>query len=174
MAKDFTNVAQLIEEMNIPKSAKTDIQHHIQHRKIALKLTQMRIERKISQQEMARRCRWSQSRISKMESKPDKDIKLGDLLTYSQALKTSLELHINTEEKNLSEKMIMHIKCLETLLKQLKETCQGDQEMEQAANHFHEECLRNILRIMKRHHVNTETHERPELSVVITEEEAIA
>ena len=86
MAKRYKNVAEMVQGMDLPPDQKKRQMEYLHARQLSRTLTVMRAQTGLSQVQVAEKLGWSQGRVSKLESKTDRDISVGDLLDYLKAL----------------------------------------------------------------------------------------
>ena len=92
MKMRYSSVADVLHSMDIPEGQKKRQVEYIKARQLSRLLSVMRSEKKMSQTQAAEKLGWSQGRVSKLETKEDRAVSVGDLLDYANAL--DLEMSI--------------------------------------------------------------------------------
>ena len=88
----YGSVADVLNSMDIPEGQKKRQVEYIKARQLSRLLSVMRSQKKMSQTQAAEKLGWSQGRVSKLETKEDRVVSVGDLLDYANAL--DLEMSI--------------------------------------------------------------------------------
>ena len=150
MNKKYTHVTELIESMDLPKAQKKEQIDYINNRRLSRLLTVMRSQKKMSQQDAAKKCGCTQSRISKLEYKEDRKITIGELLDYSDALDLEMSIIFLPKKIKIVDRIKLHAAQIEHLLSRLVSLSKGDKTMANAVSAFHNECLLNMFSIIKK------------------------
>jgi transcriptional regulator with XRE-family HTH domain len=149
MTKRYDNVTDLLESMTLPAAQKKRQTDYIKARQLSRMLTVMRAHKELSQKDAAKKLGWSQSRVSKLETKEDRSIAIGDLLDYSDALGMELSLVFLPKKMKIVDRVKMHAFEMVELLQRLASLSKGDEKMVQGVHHFHEECMGNMIRMIE-------------------------
>jgi len=94
MNTQYTNISDLLSDSPVPKSLRKDVDARIASRQIIKRLMAMRADSDMSQTALAKKIGCSQSRISKLESGTDNDLRFGDFHGYLSALDFNAEIHV--------------------------------------------------------------------------------
>ena len=92
MNTKFQSVTQMVRQTSSSKELADEFEKRSAGRTLVRKLFVLRQIKGLSQQEIAEKLGWSQSRVSKFESSDDADLRFGDIIAYLSAL--GLELGI--------------------------------------------------------------------------------
>ena len=84
--KQYKSVAEMARRLARDKAFSDKLEKRIADRKIVKQLVALRSAKSLSQAEIAKAMGCTQSRISKLESGVDSDLRLGDLENYLDAL----------------------------------------------------------------------------------------
>lgn len=84
--KRYGSVADVLNSMDIPEGQKERQVEYIKARQLSRLLSVMRSQKRMSQTQAAEKLGWSQGRVSKLETKEDRAVAVGDLLDYANAL----------------------------------------------------------------------------------------
>lgn len=145
MTKKYTTVADVIKSMDLPAAQKKRQVDYIKARQLSRLLTVMRTQKKMSQNQASKKLGWSQGRVSKLETKEDRQISIGDLLDYSDALDMELSLVFLPKKMKIVDRMKLHACEMIKLLQHLVKLSKGDEKMERSVEQFHDECLMKII-----------------------------
>ena len=148
MAKRYTNVADILKSMDLPEAQKKRQIEYINTRQLSRLLTVMRAQKKMSQKQASEKLGWSQGRVSKLETKEDRQISIGDLLDYSDALGMEMSLVFLPKKMKIADRVKIHAFEMIKLLQRLVKLSKGDKEMEQGVDQFHDECMNNLIRMI--------------------------
>lgn len=166
MNKKYNSIADLIKSMDLPKEQKKEHVDYINARRLSRLLTVMRSQQGMNQQQAAKKCGCTQSRISKLEYKEDRRITIGELLDYSDALGLEMSLLFLPKKMKIVDRVKLHAFQIEQLLQRLVKLSKDDKKMEKAVSSFHNECLVNMLSIIGKSRKAIRPRKEKELTVV--------
>jgi predicted XRE-type DNA-binding protein len=98
--KAYRSVPELVREISGSTSFADGFESRLVNRRIVKDLMVLRATQGLSQKDVALKLGCTQSRISKLESMTDADVRIGDLSKYAEVL--GLELRITFEPTNRS------------------------------------------------------------------------
>ena len=98
--KAYRSIPELIRDISGSSSFADGFESRLANRKIVKELMVLRATQGLSQKDVALKLGCTQSRISKLESMTDADLRIGDLSKYAEVL--GLELRISFESMNRS------------------------------------------------------------------------
>lgn len=166
MNTKYKNVVDLIKSMDLSEAQKKRQTKYIKARQLSRLLTVIRAQQGLSQNEISEKLDWSQGRVSKLETKEDRKISVGDLLDYSDAL--GLEMSLIFLPKKM--KIVNRVKILAfemiKLLHRLVKLSKGDSKMELGVDKFHEECINNLIRMIGNSQKTLSPKAKQELTVI--------
>lgn len=148
MSQRFKSAREMIAAMDLPKKQTEQIQTSLDQRRMSRMLAVMRNRKKMTQAEAAEKLGWTQGRVSKLESKIDSEISIGDLAEYSQAIGLEMSVMFMPRNMKIVDRVKVHAHEIAQLLKRLVDLSQGDHAMVKGVEHFHHECLANLHRIV--------------------------
>lgn len=90
----FQNVTEMVSQLTSDPSLTDQLAQQIANRKVVKQLIALRCARGLSQADVATSMHCTQSKISKLESGLDQDLRLGDLESYLHALGLQPRLHV--------------------------------------------------------------------------------
>lgn len=166
MAKRYGSVAEVLHSMDIPETQKKRQIDYIKSRQLSRMLSVLRSQRKMSQTQAAEKLGWSQGRISKLETKEDRAVSVGDLLDYANVLNLEMSIVFLPRGMKMVDRIKIHALEMYKLLQRLVKLSKGDDKMEQAVHHFHDECLHNLIHMVDGSQKSMRFKTRKELTVI--------
>jgi len=166
MTKRYDSVADVLKSMDLPAAQKKRQVEYIKARQLSRLLTVMRAQKKMSQKQAAEKLGWSQGRISKLEIKEDRQISVGDLLDYSDALGMEMSLVFMPKRMKIVDRVKMHVFEMIKLLQRLVKLSKGDSVMERGVDQFHDECMNNLIHMIDDSQKTIRPKAKRELTVI--------
>lgn len=83
-------------------------------------LTQMRVERGLSQRDLAKRMGTSASKVCRIEAGTDADLRLGDIVTFMGALDHKVTLAFEDQKLPTAERIKHHVHSIHAMLEELR------------------------------------------------------
>jgi transcriptional regulator with XRE-family HTH domain len=166
MTKRYDNVTDVLKSMKLPEAQKKRQAAYIKSRQLSRLLTVMRAQKEMSQKEAAEKLTWSQGRVSKLESKEDRQISVGDLLDYSNALGMDMSLVFLPKRMRIVDRIKVHAFEMIELLQRLARLSKGDASMEQGVHQFHDECMGNLMHMLESSKKTMRAKSSKELTVI--------
>ncbi len=166
MSKRYGNVVDVLQSMDIPEDQKKRQAEYIKARQLSRLLTVMRSHKKMSQKQAAEKTGWSQGRVSKLETKEDRQIAVGDLLDYSNALGLEMSIVFLPQGMKIVDRVKLHAFEIIKLLQRLVKLSKGDGAMGKAVHQFHDECLNNLIGMIDDSQKSIRTRPEKELRVI--------
>jgi transcriptional regulator with XRE-family HTH domain len=142
--KGHSSVEEMVRSLSQDQDFTTSVIKQIKERNIIDHMMAIRASKRISQQEIADKMRCTQSRISKLESSKDNDLRLGDFAGYIDALGWKLELLLTPENWTVEDEVKYHAFCIKRLLDELAEKAQKDHAIAKEVVGFTTEVRHNI------------------------------
>lgn len=104
----------------------------------------------LSQEDIAKHFGCSQSKISKLENGVDEDLRIGDLLSYCDAI--GLDLSIGTSPKGHTaiDRIKQHAFCIQDELVQMVDLADDDEEILEGVAKAHVEVLFNLIQLISK------------------------
>ena len=146
--KQYTSVSELVRNLSEDRSFADEFERHVLQRRIVKDLFALRTTRRLSQKDIAEKLRCTQSRISKLESGYDRDLRLGDLSEYLDALE--LNMHIVVAPKNDTAVNLVkhHAFCIKEIMEHLTNLAQSDEKIAKGVADFHGETFFNLVKML--------------------------
>jgi transcriptional regulator with XRE-family HTH domain len=114
--KAYTSVAEMVHDLAEDKTFADDFENRLARRQVVKRLFALRCSRGMSQKDVADKFGCTQSRISKLESDDDSDLRLGDLRDYAAALGLEMRIVLSPEGQTAVEEIKYHAQRIEQLL----------------------------------------------------------
>jgi transcriptional regulator with XRE-family HTH domain len=147
--KTYTSVSQLVRETSEDRSFVDAFNERLSQRRILKDLMALRAARGLSQQDIAEKLGCTQSRISKLETAADADLRLGDLAGYAAAL--GLRPVIVLEPKNATavDRVKRHASRIKKELDNLASLASTDHAIAEGVASFFGEALISMMRMLQ-------------------------
>src|SRR5437763_16820059 len=101
----YTSVPQMVHETSDDESFADAFEKRLHSRRILKELMIHRVSHGLSQTDIAARLGCTQSRISKLESTTDTDIRLGDLAKYADAVGLRVKIILESKESHAAARV---------------------------------------------------------------------
>jgi transcriptional regulator with XRE-family HTH domain len=148
MAKKIQNVQDLLKDIGIDKEFQKEVEEVVQSRVISRKLLILRNKTGLTQKELANKFKCTQSTISKIESKKDADLTLGEIYKYCSVLNTPLELFFKPKDFKIVDSVKHHFFAMRNYLEQLKSLAKGDKKIQDGIQRFFSEVNINLIEVL--------------------------
>ena len=149
MKKKFNSVLEMVREMSEDKSLAADFEKRIAAKTLVKKLFTLRQIKGLSQQEMAKKLGWSQSRVSKLESAEDSDLRFGDIIAWLAVLDLELGIIISPREASAVSKVKHHAFAIKRVTDQLADMAAGDNAITKGVAQFFGEAAFNLVSMLQ-------------------------
>ena len=109
----------------------------------------MRVEKKLSQRDLAKKMGVGPSKVCRMEACNDKELNLGDVMLYSKALGVNMSVLFDDPALPAADLIKHHVFAVQDLLEQLMKlahTVGGDDTISAKIKQFYGEVLFNFMR----------------------------
>lgn len=143
----FKSVLEMIQETSEDASLVKDVERRILERQLVKHLIAHRVKNNMSQQDVAERFECTQSRISKLESSSDDDVRLGDLEKYAEAVGLELRMVLAPQSRTVVDEIKYHAFRIECLLQRLVNMTESDAEIADGISKF--VCVETPLNLLK-------------------------
>jgi transcriptional regulator with XRE-family HTH domain len=138
-------VRQTIDDQDFVDS----LEEQLAQRQIVTDLMAMRAGARLSQEEIAERLKCTQSRVSKLESSSDGDLRLGDLASYADALGFKTRILLTPKDWTTADEVKYHAFCVKEHLDYLASLAERDPSIAQGVAGFLHEARVNFGLIVK-------------------------
>lgn len=146
--KRYSTVSEMVRDLAKDSQFAKDTESRIARRAIIKKLIAMRAAKGLSQSDIAARMECTQSRISKLESGEDSELRIGDLYGYLSAFDLEMSVLVSRRGTTIVESIKHHWRCLTRLLGDLQRIAtetKDDPTINKAMAAFAEEMSLNYL-----------------------------
>jgi len=126
-----------------------DVEKHLAERQIGKKLFGLRNSLGMSQKDIADEMGCSQSRISKLESSRDADMRLGDLFDYLRAMDMDATVVVHGKDRNLVDHVKYHAACIKRLCDDLAKVAIDDASISQGVAKFFNDAALNMIAMLQ-------------------------
>ena len=149
MKKQFNSVAEMVAEMSDNKEMAADFEKTIAAKALVKKLFTLRQVKGLSQQELAAKLGWSQSRVSKLEGSDDCDLRFGDVIAYISGLGLELGVVLAPREASAVARVKHHAFAIKRITDQLAEMAVSDEAIAKGVAGFFGEAAFNLIGILQ-------------------------
>jgi transcriptional regulator with XRE-family HTH domain len=143
------NVADMVRNLSEDQAFADDFSKRLSGRQFIKALTVLRTRAGLSQQELAEKLECTQSKVSKLESGADADIRFGDLLSYTGAVGHEMRILLVPKGLKLVDEVKIHALIIKRLLDKMVPLTGTEGTMTDAVVAFLEEAALNLARIIK-------------------------
>lgn len=150
MAKAYNNVMEMLDGLKASKDVKEKVEHQVKGKMLSRYLYFLRCANNLTQEEMAKKLKCSQSRISKIETAFDKDLTMGDLLDYANVCNLDAEIGFRDKKVKKVDLIKYHAFRINEYLDELRELAKEDDKLIDAVIDFHEEAEFNLNRLVRK------------------------
>jgi transcriptional regulator with XRE-family HTH domain len=147
--KLHTSVSQMVHETSDDPSFKDMFEKRLRTRRIIKDLMVHRAVHRLSQKDIAEKIGCTQSRISKLESTSDADLRLGDLARYSNALGLRVRIVLENEKMNSVTRVKSLAFQIKNELDRMADRAAGDHQIAKGVSAFLGEALFNLVGILQ-------------------------
>lgn len=146
MEQRISTISDLMNEMGIEKETAKQVAENIKNYSISQYLTILRAKANISQTEMAKKMKTSQSFISKLESASNDQIKVDDMCAFLAALGYETTITIS-KPQNIAQKIRSTYCQLVDLVQELQKCAVNDEMILESIASFEIEATHNMLNL---------------------------
>lgn len=146
MDQRISTISDLMNDMGIEKETAKQVTENIKNYSISQYLTILRAKANLSQAEMAKKLRTSQSFISKLESASNDQIKIDDMCSFLAALGYETTITI-ARPQNIAQKIKSTYCQLVDLVKDLQKYAVNDETILKGVASFEIEATHNMLNL---------------------------
>jgi transcriptional regulator with XRE-family HTH domain len=146
--RQYASVSDLVRAVAPDADFLTAVEERLAGRRLIKQLLSMRAVKGLSQQDIAEKLHCTQSRISKMESSVDDDLRLGDLRAYAKAVDCSFVAGVLSDEVQPVDRVKGHVFAIKKHMDDLARLAQSDEEIVQGVAGFFFELFVNFSRLL--------------------------
>ncbi len=147
MAKRVEKLSELAEGLGFDKAGIDRIEKAVQSRSFSCSLAALRAGSGMTQGEMAKRLKRSQSSVSKLESTPDDLMRIADIRQYVEALGFRLSISVS-RPATIAQQIRSTTMRLESLLERFRQYERNDASIQAAIGKFQSEINGQLLDIL--------------------------
>lgn len=125
-SKRFESVTDLLRDISEDPKLADELEREVAGRQLVKLLIAHRVRSDLSQKEVAERMKCTQSKISKLESSVDNDLRLGDLQQYLDSIGLQIRLVIAPKSHKAVDEIKFHASCIKQLLLKLVKLASTD------------------------------------------------
>uniref|UniRef100_Q3AR54 Transcriptional regulator, XRE family n=1 Tax=Chlorobium chlorochromatii (strain CaD3) TaxID=340177 RepID=Q3AR54_CHLCH len=144
----FTSVSDAAAFLADDNSIKEKVEQEIASSQLVNRLIQLRINKKVSQKELARQMGCDASKLSRMEAGTDQQLRMGDITDYLSALGVHVSLVFEDTTLPAAEQIKQHVFAIHEQLENLANIARqvdGDNEIIEKIHKFYGEVLLNFM-----------------------------
>ena len=146
MDQRISTISDLMNEMGVEKETARQVTENIKNYSISQNLTILRAKANLSQSEMAKKMKTSQSFISKLESASNDQIKIDDMCSFLAAIGYETTITIS-KPQNIAQKIKASYCQLVELVKELQKYAVNDEAILEGIASFEIEATHNMLNL---------------------------
>lgn len=147
--KARTSVSQMVSETSEDPSFTALFEERLQGRRIIKDLMVQRATQHLSQEDIAEKMGCTQSRISKLESTTDANLRLGDLARYADALGLRISIVLDSKESTPVNRIKNFAFQIKHELHKLANLAATDRAIAEGVSRFFGEAMFNFVRILQ-------------------------
>lgn len=143
--RNYNSVSQMVRETSDDPSFTELFEERLHARRMIRDLTVQRAVHGLSQKDIAEKMGCTQSRISKLETTNDAELRIGDLAGYSDALGLRVRIVLESRNRNAVTRVKNHVFQIKHEMDQLAKLAADDHEIAKSVSGFLCEALFNIV-----------------------------
>jgi transcriptional regulator with XRE-family HTH domain len=144
------SVSDMVRDLSEDRTFAEEFAKRLSGRQLIKVLTVLRTRAGLSQQELAEKLECTQSKVSKLESSDDADIRFGDLMDYTGAVGYEMRVFLVPKRQKIVDEIKMHAFLIKRLLDRMVQLVGNDGAMTEAVAGFLEEAAFNLTRIVRK------------------------
>jgi transcriptional regulator with XRE-family HTH domain len=148
MSTKFNTVADAAAHLAGDTNVATRVTREIHQNEVVSLLLEMRISKGLTQEQVAERMGCDPSKVSRIESGSDRQLKWIDIVGYISALNVQLSLFFDDESLSHTARIKQCVFKIDedlTRLSELAQQCDGDEKITQGIARFYKEVLFNFM-----------------------------
>jgi transcriptional regulator with XRE-family HTH domain len=164
--KRYTDVSELVRDLSEDQAATAALEQRLAQRQIVKQLMALRAVAGMSQKDIANKLNCTQSRISKLESGTDADLRFADFFGYAAAL--GLEAHIVVSKKGRTtvDEVKYHAFAIKRQLDHLAHLAMGDETIAAGVTRFFGEAAFNLINMLNDAATKLPQQPRPLIEII--------
>lgn len=144
-----SSVSDMVRDLSEDRAFAEEFAKRLSERQLIKVLTVLRTRAGLSQQELAEKLECTQSKVSKLESSNDADVRLGDLVNYTGAVGYEMRVFFVPKGQKIVDEVKIHAFVIRRLLDRMVQLAGDDGVMIKAAARFLGEAAFNLTRFVE-------------------------
>jgi transcriptional regulator with XRE-family HTH domain len=146
--KTYSGVTEMVRDLVDDQDFAADFEKHLASRQISKKLFVLRNTLGMSQKDIADEIGCTQSRISKLESGADEDLRVGDLFAYLDAMGMGATIVVHNKSRTAVDQVKSHALSIKRLCDQLATLAVEDSAIAKGVSVFFGETASNLISML--------------------------
>lgn len=146
--KQYTSVPEMLSDLSGDESLGESVAESLRDSFIVNTLFGLRAARNITQHDIAKHLKCSQSKISKIENGTDDELKLGELEAYAEALSRDVDIVLKPKDMSLTDEVKFHAFRMKRCLDQLAKLPGNDHKIADGIAGFLGEAFFNLVNML--------------------------
>ena len=146
--KIYTSVSEIVREMSPDREFSDDFEDRVARQRLIKHLLVTRAIRGFSQQDIAKSLGCTQSRVSKLESLDDDELRVGDLRSYAKTVGLEFTAGFVPHDMNPVDKVKCHVFTIKKHMDDLALLARTDEKIAEGAGGFFFELFTNFVRLV--------------------------
>ena len=147
--REYNSVEEMVRGVSEDPAFAAEFENLLSSRTIIKKLASLRAAPGMSQAQIAEGMGCTQSRISKLESSLDNEMRLGDLRCYAEVLGSRIHLSLIPADATVVDRVKFHAVCIRRLLDDLVRLAGMDPKFANSVACFFGEAAVNLMAILE-------------------------
>jgi len=147
--RTYTNVMQMVRETSDDESFAHALEKRVLSRRVVKDLMALRATHGLSQKDIAEKLGCTQSRISKLESTIDNDLRLGDLAQYANAVGLRVSISLEPMKRTPVDRVQASALRIKHELDQLAKLSENNQRIATGVAAFFGETFFNLVKMLQ-------------------------
>jgi transcriptional regulator with XRE-family HTH domain len=165
--KRITNVVDLVRDI-ADDDFVAELEQQLAERSVIKSLIAERVARNLSQDDIAKHLKCTQSRVSKIEAGKDADLTLGEMSAYASAFGCEFDIVPHPRGSKIVDRVKTYARCIDRELKNLVQLAADDQTIATGAKVFLGEAIVNLVGMVK--NAAKELPNRPSISMQLSDD----
>lgn len=147
--KRYSSVSEMLRDLSDDEQFNQEFDERIAQRGLIKHLIALRSAKDVSQADVAEALGVTQSRVSKIESGVDDDLRFGELKAYARGFNMDIELILADHDRTVADEVKYHAFHIKRLLDRLSKCAERDEGIAQGVTNFFSEAFINIVRLIQ-------------------------
>jgi len=147
--KRYSNVSKMLHDLSGDDQFNKEFDERVGQRQLVKFLIALRTVKNVSQADVANALGVTQSKISKIESGIDDDLRFGELKAYARALGMDIELFLANRERTIVDDVKFHAFRFKHFLDQLAKFAERDEGIAHGVANFMGEAFFNVVKLIQ-------------------------